>query len=586
MGVRTCQLCGKPLGRMRGDEEFCSREHRNQFQLRRGLDRLEEANKVANLMRRRETPRQIPTGQLAAAAAPQLRAVLEPARYPMRTAEAAFPPIAPALFRVKIAGRAGDFSNPASSLAVRPPSVQSRREISTSIAWVSGASASPALGALKVQKGSAAMAPARFVSVTQGVSATRNSPRDCDAMLQTARRPTLPRGGLTAATAGSGHLERTRRFQVLAASASASEGEARSAPVIEFQRRVPALRPHHRDIGHTGKRASERRADMTPPAVLDFPITPRLCAVPRVEIEAKLPRLRREPTVSGARRSGTIRLLPAMHGAAEVTSRACGVSWRVEGSVRGPGLRTAGFRLGTVGIGRSLPLPCARYVAGEVRPAEVRFVPAEASFDLAPIALHDAMNPGGGEAPRRGSEPVEENFNQGLDRWVGDTAAWRLDAAGARPGALALLRPTLELADYEFEFFTRIESQAVAFVFRAANASNYQRVTIAMVESGRYELQRCAVIGGVEEKAVASPLPGALRPGAAFTVKTRASQNDFTVWLDGELAARWTDGRLPAGGIGFMAPRDSRARVYWVRLSPADGLNSRAAQDRQVRSIQ
>jgi len=34
--------------------DFCSREHRNQYGLRLGMDRLQEANKVATLKRRRE----------------------------------------------------------------------------------------------------------------------------------------------------------------------------------------------------------------------------------------------------------------------------------------------------------------------------------------------------------------------------------------------------------------------------------------------------------------------------------------------------------------------------------------------------
>ncbi len=61
MSERTCQLCGKPLSRIRvgGGEEFCSREHRTQYRLRRGMDRLQEANKVASLMRRRENPKPI-----------------------------------------------------------------------------------------------------------------------------------------------------------------------------------------------------------------------------------------------------------------------------------------------------------------------------------------------------------------------------------------------------------------------------------------------------------------------------------------------------------------------------------------------
>src|SRR5580693_4821671 len=61
MNARNCLLCGKALSRiwLGAGEDFCSREHRNQYRLRRGMDRLLEANKVANLMRRRENPKPI-----------------------------------------------------------------------------------------------------------------------------------------------------------------------------------------------------------------------------------------------------------------------------------------------------------------------------------------------------------------------------------------------------------------------------------------------------------------------------------------------------------------------------------------------
>jgi hypothetical protein len=51
---------------MRGGagDEFCSREHRNQYRLRQGMERLAEANQVASVVRRRENPRQIPPEQL------------------------------------------------------------------------------------------------------------------------------------------------------------------------------------------------------------------------------------------------------------------------------------------------------------------------------------------------------------------------------------------------------------------------------------------------------------------------------------------------------------------------------------------
>src|SRR4051794_9820752 len=67
MAARTCLLCGKPLSRFSSTgEDFCSREHRNQYRLRKGMDRLHEANKVASVIRRRESARQIPPEQLRA----------------------------------------------------------------------------------------------------------------------------------------------------------------------------------------------------------------------------------------------------------------------------------------------------------------------------------------------------------------------------------------------------------------------------------------------------------------------------------------------------------------------------------------
>ena len=66
MNGRTCQLCGKPLSKIWAGSggDFCSREHRNQYRLRCGMDTLLEANKHASLMRRRDQLRQFPTAKL------------------------------------------------------------------------------------------------------------------------------------------------------------------------------------------------------------------------------------------------------------------------------------------------------------------------------------------------------------------------------------------------------------------------------------------------------------------------------------------------------------------------------------------
>jgi len=216
--------------------------------------------------------------------------------------------------------------------------------------------------------------------------------------------------------------------------------------------------------------------------------------------------------------------------------------------------------------------------------AEIAFAP-DAAFDYPPVRLQGSLSPAPPESPRQPTSLIEEPFHAGLEQWIGDTAGWQLDAAGARPAGLALLQPSLELDDYDFEFFARIETRGLTFVFRASNFSNYQKAGLALTESGGYELRRTVVIGGVEEPGPAVALRTPARSGAAFTIKTRARRNDFTIWFDGEQVAHWSDGRLPTGGIGFTAARNTKARIYWVKLAPLDGPHTEAAPRRLPRSI-
>src|SRR5271166_2353915 len=72
MSARTCQYCGKPLSRIWvGAGDFCLREHRNQYRMRQGMDRLLEANQVANVIRRREVPKPITSTHPPAEIAPR-----------------------------------------------------------------------------------------------------------------------------------------------------------------------------------------------------------------------------------------------------------------------------------------------------------------------------------------------------------------------------------------------------------------------------------------------------------------------------------------------------------------------------------
>ncbi len=589
MSAKTCQLCGKTLGRMRSsDGEFCSREHRNQFRLRRGMDRLEEANKVANLMRRRENPRQISPADLAVSGGMEPRGSSTPLPFPVRQLEPQFASSKPALFQVRIAKKSESFCNPLSDLFRRSRAGADRRMTPASVPFVSRPAGSPVLALSRSTKPAAGVVRAGLATLPCRVPAASAERKHSGAALRVARRLSLPNHRTEARITSAAAVEKTRRLQALTASpAAANPPEPRVQPSREFARRAPVVRAPGRSPGTPSALPHSRLRQSEPLQPKEHPASERLCGIPRAEGILRLPSLRRNGLAAGARQAPPVSLAAAAYdtpGAAGL--RPCFVLWDTANAVTLPASRRGPLRFGLSAAGNPLSLQWAIDAARDPKPAEVRFAPADSSFELTPMSLQGGFGASHQDSTQPSLEVIEEHFDNGLDHWVGDLVEWKLDAAGARPAGLALLRPTLNLGDYEFEFFTRIESRAVTFAFRAANVSNFFKVTIAMVESGRYELKRCAVIGGIEEPPVSSPLPGVLRPGSAFTVKTRAAQNDFSIWLDGELAARWTDGRLPTGGIGFMAPRDDRARVYWVRLSQIDGHNSHAGAHRTVRSIQ
>ena len=587
MSAKTCQLCGKPLGRRGAEGEFCSKEHRNQYRLRQGLDRLQEADKVATMMRRREALRPIPASELQAPGFCEARGSMDSIAFPTRPPDPRFAPLKPSLFRARIPKTEGRFSNPAAAVS-RDSATASSRLVTPQSQPFAARRPVPVLDSNQNTKPAAGVVRARSVSIPCQVPAAKAAARECDAVLRVARRPGTPqRQTEPQASVGAG-LEKTRQFQPVVLSAvGGGTAEVRSYAGREFAKRSLLVPANERSLQSQFGLPEPTPLTGSSANIQNVPTLSRMRDIARSIGMPLSPQLRVTVTVSGTQDAGIAPLRPVVfEPAAAADPRSCAVHWDTSGVVSPPRLRRQAFRTGLAEAGHPIALEAGRNSVHDSREAGVSFAPAEMPFEPTPMELQGVFPAPGTESGRSPLDVIEEHFDAGLDQWSGDIVDWKLDAAGARPAGLALFRPTIALSDYEFEFFARIESRAVTYAFRAANVSNYFKITIAMVESGRYELRRCAVIGGIEEPAATAPLPGVIRPGAAFTVKTRAAQNDFTIWLDGELAARWTDGRMPTGGIGFMAPRDDRARVYWVRLSQIEATNSPAAAHRPVRSIQ
>lgn len=506
MNARNCLLCGKALSKIwvGAGEDFCSREHRNQYRLRRGMDRLQEANKVANLMRRREHPKPIP-------------ALEHSGNTDVRLADSSQVHLTASRASVALPGTKW-------SPAVRLP----------------GASGY----VRRYQK-----------SIPNGKPRESGMPRPKGArlILKDRLRGIDP--------PGANYRERIKRPRRIPA--PAKEGQVlRVSAGAGF--RLPAMRAQALDISaHTPEL---QWPDRPRPGSLDTLDRPAPYTVPKVSFKvpemqgpsAPVPNRAVALAVRGPIAFGK-RLTPCD---TEPAARPCEGAWTTWAEAMPSPIRHAGELM-----------PPPRFVTLQQQSMGGQPV---AQLMLVPIMPEDrhfgyipsiAVSPAGLTGVPKVS--LEEQFDSGFANWTGGVEDWVLDAAGARTGSLALFTPTIDKCDYDMEFLARIDHRSVTWVFRASNLTEYHLATIASTAAGGYEFGRGTVIGGVSELAATTPLPMALNRKNAITIRLRAMGNEFTVSLDGQVIDTWTDGRLPVGGIGFMGAPDDRARIYWVRLSPA-----------------
>jgi hypothetical protein len=529
MAVKTCRLCGRPLSRIRvgGDEEFCSREHRNQFRLRSSMGRLLEANKVASVMRRRETLRQIPVAQLLRPTGMETRPGTAIA--PFRTDRAPH-----GVVTARAVHFHGDVGRRSQLSSLVPRDIEPLRARSPEL---TGHRVFQPLGRIAIPvhppAGKTVTAPhaglARFQIPRAGpVAQTRES----RVLLYVAEQP---------------RFERHVSFQ-------ASKG----SPRIPFQvTPVPVVAASLGKIRICAAQSPSRK--------LQLPTH-------TVELETRLPGLSNPlPTPRP----------PQDRPAAQLQER----FWKTEAQLSTRRLDSSPPRPGLEAEGPlDLPLsPMKEQVAH--RFSAVDFVQPAVRLNGMPVAMYRPMPEARLDGFLSGASLIEDDFSNGAELWAGDTAEWNLDAAGVRPAGLALFKPSLGTGDYEFEFLARIESKAVTCALRALNSNNYHKFTIRRSTSGEHELRRSVVIDGVEENVTVVPVTGLPPKQSAITVKARVRRSDFAILVEGQTITRWTDGRLPSGGVGFMAGRGERARIYCVRLTLFESAKSPVAPIRRLRSL-
>jgi hypothetical protein len=156
---------------------------------------------------------------------------------------------------------------------------------------------------------------------------------------------------------------------------------------------------------------------------------------------------------------------------------------------------------------------------------------------------------------------------------VGDTGwsnDWAGEAASRRGRQIALYRASQNVADYRFDIQAQIESRALGWVFRAKNPQNYHVAKLEVLKPGlnpTVALIRFSVIDGEESARTQIPLPMPVRVDTLYRVRTEASGDRFSIWVNDQLIQQWSDDRIRVGGVGLYTEKNERASVRNVAVT-------------------
>jgi hypothetical protein len=134
-------------------------------------------------------------------------------------------------------------------------------------------------------------------------------------------------------------------------------------------------------------------------------------------------------------------------------------------------------------------------------------------------------------------------------QWIADFAP---DAKRQR--RVSLLRSSMNLPAYRLDFESSIHIKALGWVYRARDPKNFYVSKIEFQKPGQnpvYALVHYAIINGVEQPRVETPLHVSVPMGGLYKVRFEAVGNHFTTWVQGQRVEQWTDSRLSSGGAGL-----------------------------------
>ena len=148
-----------------------------------------------------------------------------------------------------------------------------------------------------------------------------------------------------------------------------------------------------------------------------------------------------------------------------------------------------------------------------------------------------------------------------LEEWI---PRW---SDGEQGEEIALFGPSQDWSDYKVEW-NADATTGVAWVFRAASPDNYYAVRLDRTGSGQLSLARYAIIGGARTAAAETPLEGTLPRQGTYAVRLEVKGPRFSLFVEGDSVAEWTDDRLYRGGFGIIRPDMGLAGVGDVESNP------------------
>ncbi len=561
--MRTCLLCDKPLSRiwLGAGEDFCSREHRNQYRLRRGMDRLLEANKVASLMRRRESPKPIsPLRDIDEAGIPRR------GFFDAQIAHTADTPLLPGVWdrpgttaRSLLLAAEGRFVDGPVSRRLQPVP---NRHPAEGPRLATGRKA-PEIAPRRVRQAVhiAAAGPAKASGATRG--ALENGTRQAHSagiLWNGALRLHLDPKRVTPTFFHPFYEPHGCRPQSFAGPRGYS---LRVSLGAGFRIQAARLRELRLELPKPQVPQEHRELDLETNSPFGSP-APWSSSAPGFRLAAPgIPSLDWEDPATHMTWPG---LLPACStdGAQDMYPNPA--------PVPGPTLAVRSHPEVWNDSRPAAPKPIrhgGRDQAGLrtriLHPAGSAPSPRAAAVPLGCVADGVDSRPG---APPESRSTIEERFDAGWKNWTGGYANWTVDAAGARTGPLALFTPSLEWRDYEIEFFTRIENRSLTWVYRAAGLNDYYMAALTALPGKGYAFTRRTVWRGKPGAASTAPLSVLPNPKNTYLIRMRIAGNQFSLSIDGQLVETWTDSRLSAGGVGFIGTPEDRARIYWVRFYP------------------